>query len=105
MFLTLAELSDQICNSPCRNWLSVRREQVSQGSQVTRNKVQVENRTHLISTLCLVENVNNKSKTPVAPHPLAGDAAGVGGPGVVGVEGELVPPQGRGGRAGQEGVV
>ena len=34
-----------------------------------------------------------------------GDAAGVGDPGVVGVDGELVPPQGRGGRAGQEGVV
>ena len=50
MFLTLAELSDQVCYSPCRNWLSVRREQVSQGSQVTRNKVQVENRTHLTSS-------------------------------------------------------
>ena len=42
---------------------------------------------------------------PVAPHPLAGDAAGVGHPCVEGVQGELVPPQGRGGGAGQEGVV
>ena len=42
---------------------------------------------------------------PVAPHPLTGDAAGVSDPGVEGVEGELVPPQGRGGGAGQEGVV
>ena len=39
-----------VWNSPCRKRLSVRREQVSQGSQVTRNRVQVENRTHLIST-------------------------------------------------------
>ena len=60
MFLTLAELSHQVCNSPCRNWLSVKREQVSQGSQVTRNKVQVENRTHLTSTTCVVENINNQ---------------------------------------------
>ena len=78
---------------------------MSQGSQVTRNKVQVENRTHLTSTLGVVENVTYISVTPVASHALAGDAAGVGGPGVVGVDGELVPPQGRGGRAGQEGVV
>ena len=61
MLLTLAELSDQVCNSPCRNWLSVRKEQVSQGSQVTRNKVQVENKTHLTSTSCVRENVNNQS--------------------------------------------
>ena len=46
-----------------------------------------------------------QSETPVAPHALAGDAAGVGGPSVVGVDGELVPPQGRSGGAGQEGVV
>ena len=41
---------------------------------------------------------------PVAPHPLTGDAAGVSDPGVEGVEGELVPPQRRGGGAGQEGM-
>ena len=56
-----------------------------------------------INNMC--EGECKQSEIPVASHALAGDAAGVGGPGVVGVEGELVPPQGRGGRAGQEGVV